>query len=187
MTRLGLTMGTGSSLIAVAALVWASNVDLTPRLSNDGVLRLTWRIRPERLEHCREQTPEALARLPPHMRRTVVCEGATAAYRLDVRSDGMVLVDEVIHGGGLRQDRPLYVSRDLGIRPGSRLITVRFDRVDETGASVTAAENRMSVTRAGGAPASLAFEEHVTFRSREVVLVTYDEGRRALVRLVRGP
>ena len=93
----------------MAARAAASNAPLSPHPPGHALLRLAWSARPERIEHCRAQSADELARLPPHMRQAVVCEGVTARYRLTARHDGRLLVDRIVSGGGLWQDRRLFV------------------------------------------------------------------------------
>jgi hypothetical protein len=168
----GVALGLG----ALAAIVKGAYIPMTLHLSDQGLLRLAWSARPERIERCRRQSEEELARLPAHMRQPVLCEGASAQYRLTVRDDGRLVAEQVVHGGGLRQDRRLYVFQELPLDPGDRRIEVRFDRLDSEGAD--------SVNRQSGGetvPAHLAFDQRVRVRPREVILVTYSPERQALV------
>lgn len=130
MTRLDRALGLAVALAATMGIVWASNVRMTPHASGDGVLRLAWSARPERMEDCRPQSEDALAKRPPHMRQALVCEGTTAAYRLEVRREGTVITEQIVRGGGLRHDRPLYVFRDILLPAGEAAISVRFVRLD---------------------------------------------------------
>lgn len=130
MTRLDRVLGLTAALAATLGIWWGSTVRMSPHASGDAVLRLSWSARPERVEECRPQSEDALARLPPHMRQAIVCEGTTAAYRLEIRRDGTVLADELVRGGGLRHDRPLYVFRDIPVPTGDATISVRFVRVN---------------------------------------------------------
>jgi hypothetical protein len=166
-----------------------STAPITVHGSAHGVVRLTWSARPERVEVCREQSPEALAKLPQHMRQPVVCEGRSAEYRLTVLSGDRVVVNRIVRGGGLRHDRRLYVLEEVALDPGEVLISVRFDRIDPEGAQVPAsrAENELAANdrRTGPAaetvPRQLAFEQRLVIQPRTVIVVTYSPERRALV------
>jgi len=136
-TPLDRALGIVAALAATMGIAWASNVRVTPYASHDGVLRLAWTARPERVEDCRPQSEEALAKLPPHMRQALICEGTTASYRLEVRREGSVIVDQIVRGGGLRHDRSLYVFRDIPMPPGEADISVRFARIDPTTTSMS--------------------------------------------------
>jgi hypothetical protein len=163
---------------AMIAVVSASMASITVHGSNEAVLRLAWSARPERIEQCRQQSEEELARLPPHMRQPVVCEGVAAAYRLTVRREGALVAQRVVRGGGLRHDRRLYVFHEVVMPSGEGAIDIRFDRLDAVTPSRLAGA---SVTSLSAVPPHLSFEQRVRFRPREAVLITYDPDRRTLV------
>ena len=175
-------IGAVVAVAAAAGLAWASTATVTSR--SDPVLRLTWTARPERIENCRPQTDEELARLPAHMRQRVVCTGESAAYRLRVRRDGRVLVDEIVHGGGWRRDRPIYVFHELRQPEGDAQISVTFERLGDgpTEGTVTGlgADGRL----VSDLPRVLTLDERFRFRSGTVTLVTFDSRRRALTPVV---
>jgi hypothetical protein len=200
-------VATGLAAVAMLALAWASTVPVTVYGSPDAVLRVAWGARPERIEECREQSAEALERLPAHMRQALVCEGVAAGYRLRVIYEDRLLAEQVVRGGGLRQDRRLYVFREFPLPPGEGRVSVRFDRLETPGvvprsdgqpgeapastahAGVSSAERaRTAVPGSGGeaVPASLSLDRSLTLAPREVVLITYDPNQRELV-LVRRP
>ena len=172
-------IGIAMALGATVGLVWVSTAQLTSHES-EGVLRLTWSARPERIETCRPQTEEELAKLPAHMRQRVVCTGESATYRLQVRRNGRVLLDETVHGGGWRRDRPLYVFHELSQPPGVADISVMFDRLGALPAQSAASEVSPEGRFISDLPATLRLEETFRFRPGAVVLVTYDSRRRVL-------
>ena len=169
---------------AMAGLVAASHAPLTPHVPGGAVLRLAWSARPERIEQCQAQSAEELARLPPHMRQAVVCEGVAAHYRLTATVDGRVLADRLVTAGGLRHDRRLYVLEEIPIAAGEAAVDVRFERIDsqpQTAApspSPGPADGRER--RGDGVPARLVFTERRHIKPDTVLLVTYDSTRREL-------
>ena len=177
MTRLARIAGITCAAAAAFALASASTAPVTVHDSDDGVLRLAWSARPERIEDCRPRSAEELAALPPHMRQPMVCEGVAAEYRLTVRREGAIIADQVVRGGGLRHDRRLYVFREIALPPGEIAIEIRFDRLDPG----TPNRSAGPAPNASAVPAHLSFERRLRVRSREVVLVTYDPQGRALV------
>lgn len=188
MTRLDRILGAALAAVLMAGLVWASNAPVTAHRSSDSILRLAWSARPERIEDCRQRSPEELAQLPQHMRQPIVCEGTTAEYRLEVRIDGRLVADRAVHGGGLRRDRRLYVFEEVMLPPGEAVIDVRFDRIQAgqpgtPGVDRAAAPPAQQPTPAqrGEVPAHLSVAERLRFAPREVTLVTYDSDRRSLV------
>lgn len=176
MTVLYRAAGLALGLAATASIVRGSYVAMTLHGSDQAMLRLAWSARPERIERCRQLSEEELARLPAHMRQPVSCEGASAQYRLTVRDEGRLVVERVVRGGGLRQDRRLYVFQELPLPPGDRRIEVRFDRLDS-------GDSESVNHQPGGetVPAHLALDQRVRVGPREVILVTYFPERQALV------
>jgi hypothetical protein len=183
-------LGVALAVALIAGIVRASNVPLTTHRSSHGVLRLAWSARPERIEKCRQRTDEELARLPQHMRQSTVCEGSTAEYRLRVSVDGADVIDRIVHGGGLRRDRGLYVFEELPL-PALQAVTiaVRLDRTDAADARApdtpqphpSAPEGQPLPPRsAESVPPHLSLERELRIPPRQVVLVTYDRQRQAL-------
>ena len=175
MTVLNRTIGGAVAVVAMCAIVWASNAPITVHGSNQGVLRLAWSARPERVEVCREQSAEELAKLPQHMRQPLVCEGTSAHYRLTVHQEERLVVDRTLHGGGVRQDRRLYVFHELPLDPGQTSIEVRLDRIEST-------EQRPGkASAAATVPPQLSFAQRVSIAPRQVLLITYSPERRSLI------
>ena len=169
MTPLTRAVGVIVALIVTLAIVEGSHVTIRRDSDMEGVLRLAWRARPDRVEDCRPQSEEVLARLPAHMRQTQICEGASASYRLTVLVDGQVVLDDVVRGGGLRHDRPIYVFRERRVAPGDRAVAVTFVRLAET-----------AQEQPGGVPPSLALERTLRFTAGRVILGSYDPEKRTL-------
>lgn len=186
------SVGAVLALGVLAGIVWASNAPVPVHRSDDGILRLAWSVRPERIEKCRQRTAEELAQLPQHMRQAMSCEGTTAEYQLQLRVDGVLVAERLVRGGGLRRDRRLYVFEELPLRASQDIaIQVRLDRVEPADAGADPAQlplGRMdratSSLVADSVPPHLLFEQRLRVWPREVVLVTYDRDRREL-RLVR--
>jgi hypothetical protein len=181
MTRLDRVTGLAVALAMTVGMAWLSNARLAPERQGDALLRLSWSARPERVETCRTQTAEELAKLPAHMRQSVICEGGSAVYRLQVLRDGIMVLDELVHGGGLRHDRPLYIFREIPQHAGDAVITVRLERVDPApgaGGSASASSGPHSIS---DLPRSLQFERRLHFGRDRVILVTYDPERREFV------
>lgn len=122
--------GAAVGAAVLVGIAWASIAPLRVARGDAAIMRISLGARPERIEVCRRQTDEELAKLAPQMRQRVVCEGTTARYRLDVRRNGELLHSQVVRGGGLRNDRPLYVSHDLPVPAGPARFAVRLARVD---------------------------------------------------------
>ena len=190
MTLVDRILGLGLAAALLAVIVWGSNAPLTAHRSGDGVLRVAWSARPERIETCRQRSDEELARLPQHMREPLVCEGTTAEYRLQVRVDGALVSDRVLRGGGLRRDRRLYVLEELPLPPGkTTTIAVRLDRMDAGDTRMRPAPQPQASGPGGrpivpglveSVPSHLSLERTLRVAPRQVVLVTYDRERQEL-------
>lgn len=129
---------TSAVLLAVA---WGSVSPLRVAGADGAILRISLGARPERIETCREQSNEELAKLAPQMRQSVICEGNTARYRLQVRRNGELLHSQEVRGGGLRHDRQLYVSRDLRVPVGPAVFAVHLARIDTVATVATVAND----------------------------------------------
>jgi hypothetical protein len=176
----------GAVVLGSGALLAA--LSFTPYTAEPGdraVVRLAWRARGERVRECRRPTADELARLPQHMREEEVCERRILPYRLRVDVDGARVVDELVRAGGAREDRPLFVFRDLAVTPGTHHLQITFEREGtleasgrEEGEDVDAAE---AGRRARETPAHLGLDGPVVLVPRQIVLVTYDDERRRLL------
>ena len=185
---------------ALTAIVTASRGRLTAFPRNDAMVRVAWSARPSRVEICQRVSDEALAKLPEHMRRRLVCEGTTARYQLDVAVNTVRIGLDTVRGGGLRHDRELYVLREIAVTPGPTRVSVQFVQLDSSTADASddrtdapvdssarpaarfggeADERRRQ--RAQAVPAQLALDTVLTMAPRTVVLITYDELQRKLV------
>lgn len=172
-------------LALAATLAWAvaaaGRMPVTINAADEGVIRLSWRLRGSQVEQaCRKPTPEELAKLPTHMRNPDACVGRPEPYRLTVVLDGRVVTEETVEGAGARHDRPIYVFREVSAAPGSHRLRVSFRR-DE---AEHLEERRGEVEE--GEELDLELEASVELGPRDVALVTYDADRRRLL-LVRGP
>lgn len=154
--------------LLAAVLVLGSGVPWRAEPGEDSLIRLSWRAVGERVDACRDVPPEEQAKLPPHMRRSRICEGQIAPFRLRVRVDGGLLVDETVRASGAREDRPAFVFRELRVPAGEHRVEVDFaaERPPEAAAS---------------ALAPLAFDERVTLAPRRVLLVTREGEHGGLV------
>ena len=155
----GLTLGT-------AAL---SRMPVRFAHTETAMLRLSWKINGVTVEACRERTPEELAALPVHMRNPKACIGGIAPYVLEVTLDGATLAPDTVRAHGARSDRPLFVLRDLPVRPGVHDVSVRFRAMIPDGVEVPT-----------DGVVELAWSGTLNLAERDVALVTLDGSARAL-------
>lgn len=154
---------------ALAAIGALSQVPYDPEEADQAWLRLSWRARSMSIDTCRALTAEELERLPAHMRRPEVCEGRLAPYRLRLEIDGMLVEDVLVAGRGAREDRPLYVFRELALAPGSHRIGIDFRLADHE------LESRE------GAPRPLSIHRTIELAAGQVALITHDSERSVLM------
>lgn len=147
-----------------AAMVGLSSVPWPVHEETHGLIRLSWRMRGEVVEACRQRSAEELEELPAHMRNPEACEGRATTYRLRVTVDGEERSDELVRPAGARGDRPIYVFRDVPVAPGSHTVVVAFVPVDSAATS-----------------APLELDATVEVEPREIVLITFDPEVQGLV------
>lgn len=194
--------GLGIAAAVLAPLSVLSTAPMRMDTRGDPVLRVSIGARPERIETCREQTDEELAKVAPQMRQRVVCEGTTARYRFTVWLADSLLDSATVRGGGLRHDRRLYVFREYALRAGRNALRVRLDRIDtvQTATDTAGAAADLTVNSrdereraersrrlAGAVPSSLELAIAPMLESRQVILVTYDQNGRRLAATTRNP
>ena len=179
-------MGGGALALGMTlALGWLSQVPYDAAGDAESMVRLAWRTRGTRVEECRRLTREELERLPVHMRRDEVCEGRTLPYRLVVVLDGQTAVDEDVYPSGARADRPLYVYRELPLRPGWHDLDIAFTRAPVARDTARGAGGERLAQGDAVAPQRLTLTRRVRLGPDEIVLVTYDAEERRLT--LKGP
>lgn len=178
-----LVAGWAGALGLTAAVAVLSRVPVAHARDDHSLIRLAWSARPERIETCRLPTAEEQAKVLAHMRQTRICEGTTAPYRVTLSVDGATVLDQTVHGAGLRQDRPIYFFHEAEIDPGLRRVLVRFVRADDDGqlAPPDTTDRRRPI------PRSLELDTTLTVSQRTVLLVTYSpDGQRLILRTPQG-
>lgn len=178
MKPLRLVLATVGTVLLAWGLAASSGAALPWHDDGAARLRLSWSARPERIETCRRLSDAELESRPVHMRQRLSCDGRSATYDLRVSVDGIVLDSAVIEGGGLRNDRPVFLLRDYPVPAGERAVRVTFVRREaEDPRPATDAEREQRRERAQSAiPPHLEYDGRVRFRSGAVILVTVERG-----------
>jgi hypothetical protein len=184
-------IGGGLVVAALAGLGALSRVPYVAEPLNDAVVRLAWRTRGTRVEACRHRTPEEMAKLPLHMREGEVCERRLLPYLLTVAVGEASPDSTMVRAAGVREDRPLFVYRELPVAPGRHRIRVEFIRQGEPGKEAPHAEElEPEHGEYGETPqtaARLTLDTIIAVGEREIALVTYDpDSRRLVVRVKAG-
>jgi hypothetical protein len=115
------------SVLVLAATYAIALAPYQPVGSDDGRLRLSWRMHGQVEEECRERSAAELEKIPMHMRTARVCESEAVHYRLRVRMDGSDVLARELGGGGAKGDRPIYVLEDIAFAPGPHRVCIRLD------------------------------------------------------------
>lgn len=190
-----------ATALGLALLAGASAAPLPYHSAATARLRLSWSARPERIEVCRTLSAEELRERPEHMRQRVECEGSFATYALRVELDARVVGDVVVHGGGFRRDRPLYLLREFPVSAGPHRVRITFTRRERTDddaaafapAVVPAADTGLYAGRAqreaaeharrahAAIPPRLALDTSLVFAPRSVALIGFDAERKVLL------
>lgn len=188
------TVGGGLAIAVTVGIALLSSLPYAAEPNPRAVVRLSWRVLGEQVRECRRLTSEELDRLPAHMRQEVQCEGRVAPYRLTVLVDGVLADSGLIRASGAREDRPIYVFREIELDPGEHRLEIAFVREgpeadaestarspSDPGAEATSAgEPRGAARRAVPAPSELLLDVRLGLESREIALVGYDPDRREL-------
>ncbi len=150
-----------ATAVMTLALVGLSRVPWSAAPAEDGALRLAWQYKSQPVERCRPATPDELAKLPQHMRRTTICERGLRSYRLEVSLDGGAAHVDTVRARGARADRPLAVFGQVAVRPGPHTVRVTFAPI-------------------GGRHEPLTLDTTIAVAPRQVWLVTLDVAGGAL-------
>jgi hypothetical protein len=186
-------LGLGVAALVTLGIGAASQAPWTATGSDEALLRLSWRAQSETREECRPLTAEEKAELPIHMQVPEVCESQAIPYLLRVSIDGSVLLADTVHGAGAREDRPVYVFREIGLIPGRHALAVEFAPIGHGFEDLEEDDRDQADDEDGGDEEDdddedegmlwLRYSEEVPIGEREVVLIAYDSARRALVRI----
>ena len=125
------------TVLATAALGWGSRAPYSSPDGDRALLRLSWRMRGERIETCRPRTQAELDAVPVHMRTPEICEGHLLSYRLVVQVDDEAPDTTEIRPAGAKGDRPVYVLAEQPLTEGAHRVRVAFEVVGGTRPALT--------------------------------------------------
>lgn len=111
---------------ATAALGFASRASYTPEDANDAVLRLSWRLRGEKIRNCRDRTQAELDALPIHMRTPQICTEHLLSYKLRLEIDDETVDTLTFEPEGAKGDRPIFVLHETRLTPGVHEVEIDF-------------------------------------------------------------
>lgn len=175
MTPLRAAIAVATSALLALVMLGATAAPLPWHPQDLGMLRLSWRARPERVEVCREPTAEELAGVAEHMRQALLCEGSSASYLLRVAVDDRLLDSAVVRGGGLRHDRLLQLLRNYPLAAGPRRIVISLERREAVDSISVRLRGEQAVL-----PPRLRLDTVVTIAPGRVAMVTLESATRTL-------
>ena len=97
-----------------------------------GRLRVFSRLPSQVKLDCRVPTKEELANLPIHMRKKEICVNENINYKLQVKINNKLVVEENISPRSVRGDAPTLINKDIDILPGSHLVEVLVSHLEKT-------------------------------------------------------
>ena len=86
----------------------------------------------------------------------------------------------LVHAGGLRQDRRVYVFEEIALPVGETTVDVSFERVESSSPGPGTPPQTPSERELETVPPRLVFSRRIAVMPRTVFLVTYDAERREL-------
>ena len=110
-----------------------------------GLLRLSIRLVGQSEKTCQTPTSEELAKIPKHMRAAEICTYRALTYQLKLNIDGKEYLNEQVHPGGFKRDRPIYVSREIEIEAGEHEIGFSLEPLESTNPEVVRLDLRKRV------------------------------------------
>lgn len=158
-----------TSIVLVLLLAGLVRVPIKadPAFASSSWLRLSIRLVGQNEKTCEEPSAEKLAATPQHMRALELCTFRAISYQLKLKIDGNELLNQVVHPGGFKQDKPIYVSHELKLSAETHDIEFSFEPIDSKSSSLV----------------SLNLNEKIDFKSNEVVLLYYSPNeKQALVK-----
>ena len=98
----------------------------------EALVRLSIAHAAERLQECRERTPEELAKLAPNMRAALDCPRERAPLAVELEFDGKVVYRRSVPPAGLRRDGAAAVHHRMQVPAGRHHVVARLrDRAGE--------------------------------------------------------
>ncbi len=141
-TRLILgTIATTAVIAGVAALsAWPSHRTIP---EGTGVLKLSFSHGGER--SCRERTAAELAKLPPNMRRTEICDRRRPPVYVELDLDGETVLRALLPPSGIAGDGPSRVYQRFVLPAGEHDVAIRLRDTTRAEGFDYAAERRISL------------------------------------------
>jgi len=122
-----LSMGGTVTLVLCLGVAWLSASPAWRSVpENMALVRLSFTHSGDRSASCRDRTPEELAKLPPNMRQTQICDRRRPPIYVELEVDGTLIYAEQSPPSGLAGSGPSRLYERLLLPTGSHVLTVRM-------------------------------------------------------------
>lgn len=122
-----LAMGGIVTLVLSLAVAWLSAAPAWQTVpENMALLRLSFSHSGDRSASCRDRTPEELAKLPPNMRQTQICDRRRPPIYVELEVDGTLIYGAEIAPSGIAGSGPSRLYERLLLPAGTHNLTVRM-------------------------------------------------------------
>lgn len=122
--RWRMALGVGFLLLFFGSVAGASQI-YVPSGSDEGMLRMSWKLTGQRQEDCRDLSEKEILARPKHMRKSRECSEIYYSYMLRYKI-GDVTGQESIQPAGMRKDRPLLIFKEIKLKPGTYAVDIEF-------------------------------------------------------------
>lgn len=96
----------------------------------DGILKIAGHIPARERRNCRALTEVEKQTLPKHMQKPLICEETGVKFQLMVKIDETQIISKHLTQKGLKGDRPLYLTENIGVTPGKHKVEISLTPED---------------------------------------------------------
>lgn len=122
-----LAMGGIATLLLCLGVAWLSAAPAWQSVpENMALLRLSFTHSGDRSASCRDRTPEELAKLPPNMRQTQICDRRRPPIYVELEVDGSLVYSAESSPSGLAGSGPSRLYERVLLPAGTHDLTVRM-------------------------------------------------------------
>lgn len=114
------------AVFAGVIALFSSWPNFRPLQAHEGLVTVSIAHHGQRLQPCRKQTAEELARLPPNMRAQSRCPRERAPLLVEVDIDGKTVLQQRAQASGLSRDGAAKLYRRMPLPAGRHRIAVRL-------------------------------------------------------------
>lgn len=113
-------------LFAIGVAYCSQSPDFTHFPPDMAMIKLGFSHGADRVEPCRQRTPEELQALPPNMRRPQECSRERLPVVVELQLDGELLYRDSLPPTGLAKDGPSRIYQRFAVPPGRHELVARL-------------------------------------------------------------